>query len=102
MFVKKDHRKIEEVLLDDGDNREILKLSKRAPEFEGTIAKLCGDAAPFLHLRILNLYNNQLRDLEGIGILSNVIHHALSSQFKLANLSDPSLSFPPIIILRVL
>lgn len=71
MFVKKDHRKIEEVLLDDGDNREILKLSKRAPEFEGTIAKLCGDAAPFLHLRILNLYNNQLRDLEGIGILSN-------------------------------
>ena len=72
MFIKRDIRKLEEILADKEDQREILKLSKRAPEFEGTIAKLCGDSMPLMNLRVLNLYNNRLKNLEGIGILTDV------------------------------
>ena len=72
MFVKKDVRKIEEILVDETDKREVLRLSKRAPEFEGNITKLCCDSTPLMNLRVLNLYNNRLKNLEGIGILINV------------------------------
>merc|ERR1711968_384744 len=71
MFVKKDVRKIEEILVDETDKREVLRLSKRAPEFEGNITKLCCDSTPLMNLRVLNLYNNRLKNLEGIGILIN-------------------------------
>ena len=73
MFIKRDIRKLEEILADKEDQREILKLSKRAPEFEGTIAKLCSDSKPLKNLRVLNLYNNHLKNLDGIGILRNVL-----------------------------
>ena len=72
MFVKKDLRKLEEILVDETDKREVLRLSKRAPEFEGAVTKLCCDPTPLMNLRVLNLYNNQLKSLEGIGILANV------------------------------
>ena len=70
--MKKDVRKIEEILVDETDKREVLRLSKRAPEFEGNITKLCCDSTPLMNLRVLNLYNNRLKNLEGIGILTDV------------------------------
>ena len=88
MFVKKDLRKLEEILSDETDKREILRLSKRAPEFEGTIAKLCGDFIPLMNLRILNLYNNHLIKLDGIGVLENVLSYWVSSIFSTLNVTS--------------
>ena len=88
MFVKKDLRKLEEILSDETDKREILRLSKRAPWFEGTIAKLCGDFIPLMNLRILNLYNNHLIKLDGFGVLENVLSYWVSSIFSTLNVTS--------------
>lgn len=72
MFIKKDLRKIEEILVDEDDQREILKLSKRAAEFNGTLKVLCRQSklSALANLRTLNLYDNSLTNLDGIGLLS--------------------------------
>lgn len=72
MFIKKDRRRIDEILADNDDTKESLQLSKRAPEFNGNLRVLCRESnIPFLgNLRVLNLYDNALNTLTGIGHLS--------------------------------
>ena len=73
MFIKKDYRKIDEILDDPQDQRESLKLSKRGGEFNGKITCLCREAKlnSFANLKFLNLYGNDLTDITGVGFLSN-------------------------------
>lgn len=72
MFIKKDLRKIEEILIDEEDDRTSLKLSKRPAEFNGQISILCRESKinALQNLRFLNLYENSLTSLQGVGILS--------------------------------
>lgn len=72
MFIKKDLRKIEQILVDSEDDRVSLKLSKRPSEFQGQIGVLCRDSkiGALSNLRFLNLYENSLSSLQGIGILA--------------------------------
>lgn len=72
MFIKRDLRKIDEILVDTSDSREIMKLSNRKAEFEGSIRILCRESRiPSLkNLLTLNLYGNDIVDLQGIGALS--------------------------------
>lgn len=72
MFIKKDLRKLDEILGDPQDRRESLKLSKRAAEFEGSVKALCRETRvnALQNLRDLNLYENELTNLQGIGLLS--------------------------------
>lgn len=73
MFIKKDLRKIEEILVDADDERTSLKLSKRPAEFKGQIGILCRESKiqALGNLRFLNLYENSLSNLQGIGLLSH-------------------------------
>ena len=66
MFIKKDLRKISEILSDPDDSREYLKLSKRSFEFQSTVQIICTEAnIPALKsLKVLNLYDNCINDLE--------------------------------------
>lgn len=72
MFIKKDLRKVEEILVDPSDRRESLKLSKRPAEFQGSLQVLCRETrlAALQNLRELNLYENDLTSLKGIGLLA--------------------------------
>jgi hypothetical protein len=73
MFIKKDLRKIEDILHDPNDNREIMKLAKRAAEFQGSVRVICHEQRlPALaNLKVLNLYDNCISNLTAIGILAN-------------------------------
>mmetsp|Transcript_13795 Transcript_13795/g.21801 ORF Transcript_13795/g.21801 Transcript_13795/m.21801 type:complete len:152 (-) Transcript_13795:22-477(-) len=73
MFVKKDLRKIQEILTDDKDDREKLLLGRRAPEFGGTIHILCQkrNAPALQNLKVLSLYENNLTSVAGIGNLQH-------------------------------
>jgi hypothetical protein len=66
MFIKKDLRKIPEILTDETDERTSLKLFKRSSEFLGNLAILGLDIniTPFRNLKILNLYDNHLISVE--------------------------------------
>jgi Leucine-rich repeat (LRR) protein len=68
MFIKKDLRRIEEILKDESDSKEILKLSKRAPEFNGNINIVCQERFRhnIINLKILNLYDNKLTTIHHI------------------------------------
>lgn len=72
MFVKRDHRKVDEILQDANDKRECLRLSKRSSEFQGTVRILCKESKleALANLRSLNLYDNALTSVQGMGILS--------------------------------
>ena len=73
MFIKKDTRKIPEILADEGDPRTHLKLARRGAEFaDGVKSVLCAERhLPRLQsLQVLSLYGNQLRAVDGIGTLS--------------------------------
>ncbi len=72
MFIKKDRRRIDEILTDKDDAKTSLQLSKRSPEFNGILKVLCREInLPYLmNLRVLNLYDNSLTTLHGIGYLS--------------------------------
>lgn len=72
MFIKKDLRKIDEILADENDKKDILKLAKRSAEFQGSVRALCRESKlqSLANLRILNLYDNCLTDVDGIGLLS--------------------------------
>ena len=69
MFIKKDMRKIDEILNDPKDDRTVLKLSKRAPEFEGTLSILTREnrLKALTNLTMVNLYDNSITTLDGIG-----------------------------------
>ena len=72
MFIKKDKRKINEILKEEGGTLDTLKLSKRTAEFQGHVRIICHETKIKLlcNLKVLNLYDNALADLDGIGILS--------------------------------
>lgn len=73
MFIKKDLRKIEEILNDPADSRERMILPKRSSEFSGNVKILCkeNNAKKIANLKVLNLYENELTSLKGIGVLAN-------------------------------
>ena len=75
MFIKKDTRKIGEILADEADPRTQLKLARRAAEFRGVepgVRCLCAERhLPRLQaLEMLSLYSNELTSVEGLGLLS--------------------------------
>ena len=72
MFIKRDQRKIEEILQDPLDKRTCLRLSKRSSEFQGTVRILCKESKleALANLKSLNLYDNSLTSVQGMGILS--------------------------------
>ena len=92
MFIKRDHRKIPEIL--SSDSNEVLYLSKRAAEFNGSFSNSAlywnknkhiknddndmdmnddnddnVSTNPLINLKRLNLYDNRLQDLEGFNAL---------------------------------
>ena len=72
MFIKKDLRKVREILNDPEDKREECRLGRRAAEFAGTLKVLTSApaVAKLGNLRVLSLYQNGIRDARGIGALS--------------------------------
>jgi Leucine-rich repeat (LRR) protein len=72
MFIKRDERKIPEILMDPKDDRSRLLLSKRAHEFDGKLDILCreGHVKQLKNLKLLSVYENQLESLHGIGLLA--------------------------------
>ncbi|CAB9516166.1 repeat protein [Seminavis robusta] len=80
MFVKKDHRKIPRILADgqkaideknEDDYLRDLRLARRQNELNGDVRILCQpqSAAPLQHLETLSLYDCQISNLNGIGML---------------------------------
>ncbi|CAK4611594.1 hypothetical protein LEN26_001603 [Aphanomyces euteiches] len=72
MFVVKDLRKIPDIVRDDNDTREQLRLGRRAAEFQGDLSILCtpSNVAAFSKLQKLSLYDNNLHSIERIGLLA--------------------------------
>ena len=72
MFIKRDLRKIEDILADESSGKSLLKFSNRKAEFNGNVHVLCKESK--LHylaeLDTLNLYANDISSLQGIGLLS--------------------------------
>lgn len=68
MFIKKDLRKVDEILDDNSENVDLLNFSKRKAEFSGNIKALFykDNIACYEKLKKLNLYDNALRDLTGV------------------------------------
>lgn len=68
MFIKKDLRKVEQILVDRNDTRVELKLANRKTEFCGSLNILCQKSKlPYLSLlRVLNLYDNNISDITGM------------------------------------
>lgn len=73
MFIKKDLRKIDEILGDANDTRERVLLPKRSSELRGSVKVLCKESniKKLANLKVLNLYENELTSLKGIGILAS-------------------------------
>lgn len=71
MFIKKDLRKIDEILSDPNDTRERMLLPKRSSELRGSVKILCkeNNVKRLSNLKVLNLYENDLTSLKGIGLL---------------------------------
>lgn len=72
MFIKKDRRKINDIFREEGSAIESLKLSKRKAEFQGSLRIICHESKAKLlgNLKVLNLYDNDLNSVDGIGILA--------------------------------
>jgi len=68
MFIKKDLRKVQEILEDEEDDRRTLKLARREAQFDGKIEVLArARHRPALkNCEYLSLYNNKLRSIRGI------------------------------------
>ena len=65
MFIKKDLRKISEILSDTADTRTSLRLSKRKFEFQGSVKIICNAASVnrLKELKMLNVYDNEITNL---------------------------------------
>jgi len=72
MFVEKDDRKVEEILSDPKTSKEHLKLAKKKFDFQGTVRVLCKESRleALATLRVLNLYDNELTSVQGMGLLA--------------------------------
>lgn len=91
MFIKKDKRKINEILTQSKSSdptttaaaaaaiesssssvNTVLNLSKRSSEFAGSVKILCSENKIrfFYNLKQLNLYENNLVSIDGIGLLA--------------------------------
>ena len=106
MFIKRDHRKIPEIL--SSDSNEVLYLSKRTAEFNGSFSNSAlywnknkhiknddndmdindddnndnndnGSTNPLINLKRLNLYDNRLQDLEGFNALLDRYSHTTTN-----------------------
>ena len=71
MFIKKDTRKVPEIIADESDERETMLLGRRGAEFINGLSVLCHEKnVPRLQsLRVLSLYGNQLENIQGIEAL---------------------------------
>jgi internalin A len=69
MFIKRDNRPIYEILADESKPLERLRLVKRPQEFKGNVRVLVMQpkVANLRNLQNLNLYDNMLEDLTGLG-----------------------------------
>jgi Leucine-rich repeat (LRR) protein len=74
MFIKKDLRRIEEILEDENINHDSLMFSKRASEFNSSIQILTYDShVNFMkNVKSLNLYDNKLSSVSGIEKFRNL------------------------------
>ena len=100
MFIKKDLRKIDEIFADEKDSRECIILSKRQAEFQNSIKAICKESKIkfLMNMRTLNLYDNAISNVQGIGLLSqtpleelNLGSNKLSSlPLEVCNLNSPS------------
>ena len=73
MFIKRDLRKVDQILADTSNEKKILKFSNRKEEFQSNIRILCRESylnSAFTNLVTLNLYANDISSIEGIGILA--------------------------------
>ena len=72
MFIKKDTRKISEILVDE-DKRDRLLLARRVGELQGSTKNVfqIGHRDAFKNLVYLSLYGNRLTDVTGISILKD-------------------------------
>lgn len=97
MFIKKDLRKIDEIFNDEKDSRTSMILSKRQAEFRGTLQVLCRESKiPLLQqMKVLNLYDNGLTTVQGIGILSQTPLEDL-------NLGNNKLTSLPLEVLHII
>ncbi|KAA0147323.1 hypothetical protein FNF27_08023 [Cafeteria roenbergensis] len=66
MFIKRDTRKVPEILVDEDDSRKELKLGRREAEFGGSTEMLLrpANAARLANLEYLSLYHNKLARLD--------------------------------------
>jgi Leucine-rich repeat (LRR) protein len=73
MFIKRDLRKIDEILCDPAASKKVLRFANRKAEFAGSIRVLCKESKlPYLtELDTLNIYANDISNLQGIGLLSS-------------------------------
>eukprot|EP01031_Cornospumella_fuschlensis_P029029 gene29029-35040_t len=72
MFIKRDRRRLEEIFTDESDERKDLNLSKRFAEFQGSLSPLIRESfvQKLENLATLNLYDNGISDIKGIGMLA--------------------------------
>jgi Leucine-rich repeat (LRR) protein len=72
MFIKRDHRRVLDILDDDNDPKVVLNLSRRHNEFQGDCRVIFNDSTAnrLRKVETLNLYNNLLIDLKGIECLT--------------------------------
>lgn len=72
MFIKRDLRKIDDILTDPSSNKRLLKFANRKAEFDGNIRVLCKESKLqyLTELETLNIYANDISNLQGIGLLS--------------------------------
>ncbi|CAM9727922.1 unnamed protein product [Chrysoparadoxa australica] len=71
MFIKKDGRKIPEILADGKDERKQLQLGRRSNEFKGSLKLLAneGAVARLQNLEKLSVYDCLISSISGIGLL---------------------------------
>lgn len=72
MFIKRDLRKIDEILGDESASKAVLKFSNRKAEFDGNVRVLCRESKleQLSEVHAINLYGNDIHSLQGIGLLA--------------------------------
>ena len=92
MFIKRDYRKVDQILADDTNDKKVLKFSNRKSEFQSNIKCLCRESyvhSAFANLVTLNLYGNDISNIDGVGIFKD-------TNIKEINLGSNKLSQIPL------